>query len=90
MQGGQWGWGSPGAAMLAPRFGVPPPPFPPSPPNPWAPPSGSVWSSYRKGCVDTVMRCIVPESSGRFVNRMSNEALHKGGEGTQGDPKKSP
>ena len=68
----------------------PAPPVSAPPPNPWAPPSGSVWSSYRKGCVDTVMRCIVPESSGRFVNRMSNEALHKGGEGTQGDPKKSP
>ncbi|XP_059689022.1 LOW QUALITY PROTEIN: DDB1- and CUL4-associated factor 15, partial [Gavia stellata] len=40
--------------------------------------SGSVWSSYRKGCVDTVMKWLVPESSGRYVNRMTNEALHKG------------
>lgn len=40
--------------------------------------SGSVWSGYRKGCVDTVMRWLVPESSGRYVNRMTNEALHKG------------
>ncbi|XP_071656722.1 LOW QUALITY PROTEIN: DDB1- and CUL4-associated factor 15 [Patagioenas fasciata] len=40
--------------------------------------SGSVWSSYRKGCVDTVMRWLVPESPGRVVNRMTNEALHKG------------
>ncbi|KAM9514244.1 LOW QUALITY PROTEIN: DDB1- and CUL4-associated factor 15 [Guaruba guarouba] len=40
--------------------------------------SGSVWSGYRKGCVDTVMRSLVPESSARYVNRMTNEALHKG------------
>ncbi|KAM8987295.1 LOW QUALITY PROTEIN: DDB1- and CUL4-associated factor 15 [Ara ararauna] len=40
--------------------------------------SGSVWSGYRKGCVDTVMRWLVPESSARYVNRMTNEALHKG------------
>uniref|UniRef100_A0A8D0GGG9 DDB1 and CUL4 associated factor 15 n=1 Tax=Sphenodon punctatus TaxID=8508 RepID=A0A8D0GGG9_SPHPU len=40
--------------------------------------SGSVWSSYRKSCVDTVMKWLVPESSGRYVNRMTNEALHKG------------
>ncbi|XP_040436964.1 LOW QUALITY PROTEIN: DDB1- and CUL4-associated factor 15 [Falco naumanni] len=40
--------------------------------------SGSVWSSHRKGCVDTVMKWLVPESSGRYVNRMTNEALHKG------------
>lgn len=40
--------------------------------------SGSVWSSYRKGCVDMVMKWLVPESSGRYVNRMTNEALHKG------------
>ncbi|XP_038168735.1 DDB1- and CUL4-associated factor 15 [Arvicola amphibius] len=40
--------------------------------------SGSVWSSYRKSCVDMVMRWLVPESSGRYVNRMTNEALHKG------------
>uniref|UniRef100_A0A8V5H2M8 Uncharacterized protein n=1 Tax=Melopsittacus undulatus TaxID=13146 RepID=A0A8V5H2M8_MELUD len=40
--------------------------------------SGSVWSAYRKGCVDTVMRWLVPESSARYVNRMTNEALHKG------------
>ncbi|XP_064355480.1 DDB1- and CUL4-associated factor 15 isoform X2 [Dromaius novaehollandiae] len=38
----------------------------------------SVWSSYRKGCVDMVMKWLVPESSGRYVNRMTNEALHKG------------
>jgi hypothetical protein len=44
--------------------------------------SGSVWSSYRKSCVDMVMKWLVPESSGRYVNRMTNEALHKGG--TQG------
>lgn len=41
--------------------------------------SGSVWSSYRKSCVDMVMKWLVPESSGRYVNRMTNEALHKGG-----------
>lgn len=41
-------------------------------------PSGSVWSSYRKSCVDMVMKWLVPESSGRYVNRMTNEALHKG------------
>ncbi|XP_005381133.1 PREDICTED: DDB1- and CUL4-associated factor 15 [Chinchilla lanigera] len=40
--------------------------------------SGSVWSSYRKGCVDMVMKWLVPESSGRYVNRMTNESLHKG------------
>ncbi|KAM4643854.1 LOW QUALITY PROTEIN: DDB1- and CUL4-associated factor 15 [Amazona ochrocephala] len=40
--------------------------------------SGSVWSAHRKGCVDTVMRWLVPESSARCVNRMTNEALHKG------------
>ncbi|KAM8974821.1 DDB1- and CUL4-associated factor 15 isoform 2-T2 [Pelodytes ibericus] len=40
--------------------------------------SGSVWSSYRKSCVDTVMKWLVPESSVRYVNRMTNEALHKG------------
>jgi DDB1- and CUL4-associated factor 15 len=28
------------------------------------------------------MKWLVPESSGRYVNRMTNEALHKGG--TQG------
>ncbi|KAM4754715.1 DDB1- and CUL4-associated factor 15 isoform 3-T3 [Cyanocitta cristata] len=38
----------------------------------------SVWSSYRKGCVDTVMRWLVPEGPGRGVHRMTNEALHKG------------
>ncbi|KAM6219832.1 DDB1- and CUL4-associated factor 15 isoform 2-T2 [Rhynchocyon petersi] len=38
----------------------------------------SVWSSYRKSCVDMVMKWLVPESSGRYVNRMTNEALHKG------------
>lgn len=26
-----------------------------------------------------VMKWLVPESSGRYVNRMTNEALHKGG-----------
>ncbi|XP_053152449.1 DDB1- and CUL4-associated factor 15 isoform X2 [Hemicordylus capensis] len=40
--------------------------------------SGTVWSSYRKSCVDMVMKWLVPESSGRYVNRMTNEALHKG------------
>lgn len=40
--------------------------------------SGSVWSSYRKSCVDTVMKWLVPESSSRYINRMTNEALHKG------------
>ncbi|KAM3925268.1 DDB1- and CUL4-associated factor 15 [Leptodactylus fuscus] len=40
--------------------------------------SGSVWSSYRKSCVDTVMKWLVPENSVRYVNRMTNEALHKG------------
>ncbi|XP_036158690.1 DDB1- and CUL4-associated factor 15 isoform X2 [Myotis myotis] len=40
--------------------------------------SGSVWSSYRKSCVDMVMKWLVPESSGRYINRMTNEALHKG------------
>ncbi|KAJ1160910.1 hypothetical protein NDU88_001400 [Pleurodeles waltl] len=40
--------------------------------------SGSVWSAYRKSCVDMVMKWLVPESSGRCVNRMTNEALHKG------------
>ncbi|XP_048198344.1 LOW QUALITY PROTEIN: DDB1- and CUL4-associated factor 15 [Perognathus longimembris pacificus] len=40
--------------------------------------SGSVWSSYRKSCVDMVMKWLVPEGSGRYVNRMTNEALHKG------------
>ncbi|XP_040846723.1 DDB1- and CUL4-associated factor 15 isoform X6 [Ochotona curzoniae] len=39
---------------------------------------GSVWSSYRKSCVDMVMKWLVPESSGRYVNRMTNEALHRG------------
>lgn len=43
--------------------------------------SGSVWSSYRKSCVDMVMKWLVPESSGRYVNRMTNEALHRGGQG---------
>ncbi|XP_076001937.1 DDB1- and CUL4-associated factor 15 [Genypterus blacodes] len=40
--------------------------------------SGSVWSSYRKSCVDMVMKWLVPESSSRYINRMTNEALHKG------------
>uniref|UniRef100_A0A8C5W820 DDB1 and CUL4 associated factor 15 n=1 Tax=Leptobrachium leishanense TaxID=445787 RepID=A0A8C5W820_9ANUR len=40
--------------------------------------SGSVWSSYRKSCVDMVMKWLVPESGVRYVNRMTNEALHKG------------
>ncbi|PWA16901.1 hypothetical protein CCH79_00012683, partial [Gambusia affinis] len=39
--------------------------------------SGSVWSSYRKSCVNTVMKWLVPESSSRYINRMTNEALHK-------------
>ncbi|XP_012889649.1 PREDICTED: DDB1- and CUL4-associated factor 15, partial [Dipodomys ordii] len=29
--------------------------------------SGSVWSSYRKSCVDMVMKWLVPEGSGRYV-----------------------
>ncbi|XP_069051729.1 DDB1- and CUL4-associated factor 15 isoform X1 [Lepisosteus oculatus] len=40
--------------------------------------SGSVWSSYRKSCVNTVMKWLVPESSSCYINRMTNEALHKG------------
>ncbi|XP_037546133.1 DDB1- and CUL4-associated factor 15 [Nematolebias whitei] len=40
--------------------------------------SGSVWSSYRKSCVNTVMKWLIPESSSRHINRMTNEALHKG------------
>eukprot|EP00066_Takifugu_rubripes_P021486 XP_011610752.1 PREDICTED: DDB1- and CUL4-associated factor 15 [Takifugu rubripes] len=40
--------------------------------------SGSVWSSYRRSCVNTVMKWLVPESSSRYINRMTNEALHKG------------
>ncbi|XP_063058780.1 DDB1- and CUL4-associated factor 15 isoform X2 [Engraulis encrasicolus] len=40
--------------------------------------SGSVWGGYRKSCLDTVMRCLVPENSSRHINRMTNEALHKG------------
>ncbi|XP_012707258.2 DDB1- and CUL4-associated factor 15 isoform X2 [Fundulus heteroclitus] len=40
--------------------------------------SGSVWSSYRKSCVNTVMKWLVPESSSRYINRMTNDALHKG------------
>ncbi|KAM9313918.1 DDB1- and CUL4-associated factor 15 isoform 2-T2 [Pholidichthys leucotaenia] len=40
--------------------------------------SGSVWSSYRKSCVNTVMKWLIPESSSRYINRMTNEALHKG------------
>lgn len=40
--------------------------------------SGSVWSSYRKSCVNTVMKWLVPETSSRYINRMTNEALHKG------------
>uniref|UniRef100_A0A3Q3ITU4 DDB1- and CUL4-associated factor 15 WD40 repeat-containing domain-containing protein n=1 Tax=Monopterus albus TaxID=43700 RepID=A0A3Q3ITU4_MONAL len=39
--------------------------------------TGSVWSSYRKSCVNTVMKWLVPESSSRYINRMTNEALHK-------------
>ncbi|XP_005994199.1 DDB1- and CUL4-associated factor 15 [Latimeria chalumnae] len=40
--------------------------------------SGNVWSSYRKNCVDLVMKWLIPERSGQYVNRMTNEALHKG------------
>lgn len=40
--------------------------------------SGSVWSSYRKSCVNMVMKWLIPESSSRYINRMTNEALHKG------------
>ncbi|MBN3282374.1 DCA15 factor, partial [Polyodon spathula] len=43
-----------------------------------APSSGSVWTSYRKSCVNTVMKWLVPENSTRYINRMTNEALHKG------------
>uniref|UniRef100_A0A3Q2W5H7 DDB1 and CUL4 associated factor 15 n=1 Tax=Haplochromis burtoni TaxID=8153 RepID=A0A3Q2W5H7_HAPBU len=39
--------------------------------------TGTVWSSYRKSCVNTVMKWLVPESSSRYINRMTNEALHK-------------
>uniref|UniRef100_A0A3B5M6X2 DDB1 and CUL4 associated factor 15 n=1 Tax=Xiphophorus couchianus TaxID=32473 RepID=A0A3B5M6X2_9TELE len=39
--------------------------------------TGSVWSSYRKSCVNTVMKWLVPENSSRYINRMTNEALHK-------------
>uniref|UniRef100_A0A3P8VZW0 DDB1 and CUL4 associated factor 15 n=1 Tax=Cynoglossus semilaevis TaxID=244447 RepID=A0A3P8VZW0_CYNSE len=39
--------------------------------------TGSVWSSYRKSCVNTVMKWLVPERSSRYINRMTNEALHK-------------
>uniref|UniRef100_UPI0037E7AC2C DDB1- and CUL4-associated factor 15 isoform X2 n=1 Tax=Semicossyphus pulcher TaxID=241346 RepID=UPI0037E7AC2C len=38
----------------------------------------SVWSSYRKSCVKTAMKWLVPECSSRYINRMTNEALHKG------------
>uniref|UniRef100_A0A8C7H2K0 DDB1 and CUL4 associated factor 15 n=1 Tax=Oncorhynchus kisutch TaxID=8019 RepID=A0A8C7H2K0_ONCKI len=37
--------------------------------------SGSVWSSYRKSCVNTVMKWLVPESSSRYINRMTNELV---------------
>uniref|UniRef100_A0A2K5RD07 DDB1- and CUL4-associated factor 15 WD40 repeat-containing domain-containing protein n=1 Tax=Cebus imitator TaxID=2715852 RepID=A0A2K5RD07_CEBIM len=40
--------------------------------------SGSVWSSYCKSCTDIVMKWLVPQSSGCCINRMTNEALHKG------------
>ncbi|XP_054593638.1 DDB1- and CUL4-associated factor 15 isoform X2 [Nothobranchius furzeri] len=40
--------------------------------------SGSVWSSYRKSCVNTVMKWLIPESSSRYIHRMTNDALHKG------------
>lgn len=40
--------------------------------------SGSVWSSYRKTCVNIVMKWLIPENSTRYINRMTNEALHKG------------
>ncbi|KAM8842308.1 DDB1- and CUL4-associated factor 15 [Synchiropus picturatus] len=40
--------------------------------------SGVVWNSYRKSCVNTVMKLLIPESSSRYINRMTNEALHKG------------
>ncbi|XP_037107721.1 DDB1- and CUL4-associated factor 15 [Syngnathus acus] len=40
--------------------------------------SGRVWSSYRKSCVNTLMKCLIPESSSRSINRMTNEGLHKG------------
>nr|XP_057921226.1 DDB1- and CUL4-associated factor 15 isoform X2 [Doryrhamphus excisus] len=40
--------------------------------------SGRVWSSYRKSCVNTLMKWLVPESGSRYINRMTNEGLHKG------------
>ncbi|XP_051940908.1 DDB1- and CUL4-associated factor 15 [Hippocampus zosterae] len=40
--------------------------------------SGRVWSSYRKSCVNTLMKWLIPESSSRYINRMTNEGLHKG------------
>ncbi|XP_013888037.1 DDB1- and CUL4-associated factor 15 [Austrofundulus limnaeus] len=40
--------------------------------------SGSVWSSYRKSCVNMVMKWLLPDSSSRYIHRMTNEALHKG------------
>ncbi|XP_054635209.1 DDB1- and CUL4-associated factor 15 isoform X2 [Dunckerocampus dactyliophorus] len=40
--------------------------------------SGRVWSSYRKSCVNTLMKWLVPESGSRNINRMTNEGLHKG------------
>uniref|UniRef100_A0A1A8R5E3 DDB1 and CUL4 associated factor 15 n=2 Tax=Nothobranchius rachovii TaxID=451742 RepID=A0A1A8R5E3_9TELE len=40
--------------------------------------SGSVWSSYRKSCVNTVMKWLIPESSSRYIHRMTNDTLHKG------------
>ncbi|XP_077379934.1 DDB1- and CUL4-associated factor 15 isoform X2 [Festucalex cinctus] len=39
--------------------------------------SGHVWSSYRKSCVNTLMKWLIPESSSRYINRMTNEGLHK-------------
>ncbi|XP_015251855.1 PREDICTED: DDB1- and CUL4-associated factor 15 [Cyprinodon variegatus] len=40
--------------------------------------SGTVWNSYRRCCVNTMMKWLVPENSSRYINRMTNEALHKG------------
>ncbi|XP_057699126.1 DDB1- and CUL4-associated factor 15 [Corythoichthys intestinalis] len=40
--------------------------------------SGRVWSSYRKSCVNTLMKWLIPESSSRYINRLTNEGLHKG------------
>ncbi|XP_061737286.1 DDB1- and CUL4-associated factor 15 [Nerophis ophidion] len=40
--------------------------------------TGGVWSSYRKSCVNTLMKWMVPESGSRSINRMTNEGVHSG------------